>query len=429
MKALHPSDPMTEVRGIPDQSAMPSLCMNYQSTFTLSPESGSTGTWEFDATLIPHPICFMSFARRTSYANSFGCLLNSQIDGNGHWQKYIAWKNLAQRWRLAYMSVTVYQDGPDLANQGTIVVSQPPVSPRRRNICSLSFAGGAWVGPLQSAAQTCQWTAEDKPDYTRSQAMPNAYFNKSKEGSYIPLKLTETCQDWFSESDEMTTGVFDPATLTDGSATGVLNLGSSGPPQADLYPFYDLTACRLDSSGRLVGQATSPPLSGNWGHICAKNLAVTTSYSFFVRCGIEMQVSPSSTLSPQLKLSPPYDPIALSTYFSICRELKDAYPADYNTTGKLWGVIKQALNALDPVISVMPGARVVNPLVKAGVATGDILVARRKKKKQKEKRRRRAAKVGRNAPPPPPPPPPPVRRGYYPSNQRRPRISRVVRLT
>jgi hypothetical protein len=108
-----------------------------------------------------------------------------------------------------------------------------------------------------------------------------------------------------------------------------------------------------------------------------------------------MQVSPSSTLSPQLKLSPPYDPVALTTYFSVVRELKDAYPADYNTTGKLWGVLKQALNSLDPVISVMPGNKVIKPLVTAGVQAGDVLVARRKKRKQKKKAKKGCCKAAR----------------------------------
>lgn len=394
MKALHPSDPMTEVRGIPDQSALPSLCMNYQSTFTLSPEAGATGTWSFDATMVPHPLCFLSYTRNTSVGTSVGTLLNSQIDGVTHNTKYLAWKQLAQRWRLAYMSVTVYQDGPDLANQGTIVVAQPPVAPLKR---SFSWCRAAFGGPLESIPPSCEWTAEDKPDFTRSQAMPNSYFNRSREGAYVPLKLTETCQDWVSEGDEITVTEFTPGQTPGVNYTAVKALAS-----ADIltYPFYDLANARLDGAGHLVGQATSPPLSGNWAHISARNLAVTTSYSFFVRCGIEMQVSPSSTLSPQLKLSPPYDPVALSTYFAIVRELKDAYPADYNTTGKLWGVIKQALNALDPVISIMPGGRVAKPLIAAGTIVGDAVVARRQKRKERRKAKRAAVRASLQAPPP-----------------------------
>lgn len=388
IKALHPSDPMTEVRGIPDQSALPSLCMNYQSTFTLTPPVGAVNTWQFDASLIPHPICFMYYNAVFSTGVADGTLLNSQLDGTYHYEKYLNFKALAQRWRLAYMSVTVYQDGPDLANQGTVVVSQPPVEPRSRCISNLSWdpATSKWVAPILTVPHTVEWTEEDHPDFTRSQAMPNAYFNKSKEGAYVPLKLTETCQDWVSEKDEITVTAFLPPNIPSAFNSAVMKCATA---DTRCFPFVDLQNVKIDSNGMLLGQATSATLSGNWAHISARNLAVTTSYSFFVRCGIEMQVSPRSTLSPQLKLSPPYDPTALTTYFSICRELKDAYPADYNTTGKLWGVIKQALNTLDPYIRVMPGAKVIRPLTKAGVAVGDVVVPRvaqrRKQRRQKKK--------------------------------------------
>lgn len=384
---------MVEVRGIPDLSALPSLCMNYQSTFTISPPAGSTGTWSFDASLLPNPVCFMYLLQRTTNSGGFGVttevnLLNSQLDGADHTAKYLSFKNLAQRWRLCYESVTVIQDGPDLANQGTIVVSQPPVEPRQRSLChwGTSSTGGQ---EMQAPATCIQFTNEDFPDFTRSQAMPNAYFNKSKEGAYVPLKLTETCQDWVSEKDDVCPAVFQPQTL------GARSQGVYIIPNLTqvLYPYIDLQNATLTGTTPFyyTGQLTSKQLSGNFAHISARNLAVTTSYSFFVRMGLEMQVSPSSTLSPQLKLSPPYDPMALVTYFRICRELKDAYPADYNVTGKLWNVIKRALDALDPVISVMPGNKIVKPLVAAGVSTGDLVVARRKKNRRRAKRNKRAA--------------------------------------
>lgn len=396
---------MVEVRGIPDLSALPSLCMNYQSTFTYSPPADATGLWSFDASLIPNPVCFMYLNTKTSLGSVTGTLLNAQLDGANHTAKYISFKQLAQRWRLCYMAVTVIQDGPDLANQGTIVVSQPPVQPRKRSICF--FGNGNLGTELQCAATTVEFTAEDMPSFDRSQAMPNAYFNKSKEGAYVPLKLTETCQDWISETDDVSVGQFQPQSKGSFSQ-GILSLPSG--LSVALYPYVDLQNVNITGAPTtyLTGQQTSCQMNGNFAHISARNLAVTTSYSFFIRCGVEMQVSPSSTLSPQLKLSPPYDPMALTTYFRICRELKDAYPADYNVTGKLWKVIKEALNALDPIISVMPGSKFVKPAIAAGQQVGDIVVNKRKKNRRKKKakkaaRREKRALVPRRPAPPLPP--------------------------
>jgi len=71
------------------------------------------------------------------------------------------------------------------------------------------------------------------------------------------------------------------------------------------------------------------------------------------RVGFEIQANPSSSLSPYLHLSPAYDPVAIADYFRISRELKDAYPADYNDLGKLWDVIKRVASFALPVISGM----------------------------------------------------------------------------
>lgn len=379
VKALHPSDPMTEVRGIPDLSALPSLCMNYQSTYTLQCPAGVGDTWEFDASLVPHPISFMSLKATCGAVTVHEAFLNTQLTGDNHGQKYTNFKGLAQRWRLAYMGVTVIQDGPDLANQGTIVVSQPPVQPRVRPVAvSYDFA--------ESIPSCTQFTAEDQPDFNRSQAMPNAYFNKSKEGAYVPLKLTETCQDWSSEATEISQCDFEPGYPSTTATQAAVIIPFN--PGTDTYPFYGLqNAYVLSTVGRhLIAEATSNLLSGNWAHISARNLAKTTSYSFFVRCGIEMQVSPSSTLSPQLRLSPQYDPVALTTYFAICRELKDGYPSDYNTTGKLWAVLKQAYSHLSPALSLVPGGQYLKPVLDAGISAGDILLKRRKKNRRRQRK-------------------------------------------
>jgi len=202
VKALHPSDPMTEIRGIPDHSAVPSLLMNYQSTFTLSPTPGATGTWSFDASLMPHPVNFM-YLNLVDSNNPVGLesnFMNQQLDGVTHFDKYLSFRAMVQRWRLAYMSVTCYQDGPDLANQGSIVVCQAPVMPADYNWNAHSNLPGAQI---TSWPMTSVYTSEDHPSFTTSQSMPNAYYGRSREGAYVPLKLTETCQDWVSDANRV----------------------------------------------------------------------------------------------------------------------------------------------------------------------------------------------------------------------------------
>jgi hypothetical protein len=382
LKALHPSDPITEVRGIPDHDASPTVFLNYQTVAHLSAATGATGVWSFDATLLPHPIQFM-YTRVTDSVNAAGvqdCVLNSQLDGPNHPTKFESWRQLARRWRLAYMAVTCYQDGPALSDQGTIVVAQVPQTPK---LFSASCFGSINTGELSTNVavlrhQVAQFTDVDRPNYDASQAMPNAYFNNSRFGAYVPLKLTETCQDWVSDSCNIIpasnfndTGFEeagdDPENVF-ARKGGILVQPGAGLFQNQTYPFTGTTNLVPYGSTSLgsvyidptaenssdMGECTSALCNGLVAHICGTNLSVLTSFSFFIRAGFEMQVQPLSVMSPHQKLSPKYDSLALNSYFSIARELKDAYPADYNDLGKILKVIGDAAVNGGRVLSGIP---------------------------------------------------------------------------
>jgi hypothetical protein len=123
-------------------------------------------------------------------------------------------------------------------------------------------------------------------------------------------------------------------------------------------------------------------LNGTFAHICARNLDVTTSFTFYIRMGIEMQVCPGSVLSPQMKLSPPHDQMALDAYFAIARELKDGYPADFNDLGKIWEVISRAGKAVLPFIGATgPLGASVSAVGRAAIGLGDNIAERRKSKR------------------------------------------------
>jgi hypothetical protein len=376
IKALHPADPLTEVRGVPDMSSMPTVCMNYQSVLTIQPSAGSVTPWSFEASLLPHPIQFMvaDVYDNVVPLGTYFELPNTQLAGANHADRYVGFRTLFQRWRLAYMSVTCHQDGPDLANQGTICVSQPPVSP----VCVNAPATDAFV--QAACPMTVGYDIEDKPNYATSQSMPNAYLSRSRDGAYVPLKLTETCQDWVSEADSVYSTTLNHAV---GNNFEDWNIPSANPSQC--WPFIGLIP-RYTVGTTPYGRLTSPCLSGNFAHISGRNLSNQTSFTFYVRCGIEAQVSPSSGLAPQLKLSPPYDPRALATYFAIARELKDAYPASYNYLGRMWDTISPIAKSIFSSLGtggVLGGiGRVGNAVVDAGDTVRSKRKAKRKKKKQ-----------------------------------------------
>jgi len=358
VKALHPSDPLTEVRGIPDQSAVPSVCLNYQSVFTLNMSAGQQAPWAFDLTMLPHPYFLAAWdspkgMSPESGTATHGNFWNTQLvpAGTGgqppDYVLYDAWTKLALRWRLAYMSVTVYQDGPDLANQGTIVVSQAPITPLVVGGCTTSVQANRYVSTRIAMFNP----AEEGPNFSRSQAMPNAMMGKSKEGAYAPLKLTDTVQDWHTTMHDYGVQMLDVQGQPDTAFT-LMN-----PSSAPSWPFWSvMPMVNNGATGVFTGNRVVDLLQDNVCHISARNLADTTSYAFHFRMGVEVQLAPSSTLTPQLKLSPPYDPAALEAYFRISRELKDGYPADYNDFGKMWDAISNAVRILRPALNVvLPG--------------------------------------------------------------------------
>jgi len=379
IKALHPADPLTEVRGIPDESAVPSCFVNFQTMATLSPTAGATGTWSAEMSLIPHPVSFMSVSKHDSVApTTVSEVLNSQLVGVTHSAKFKNFVSQYSRWRLAYCGVTIYQDGPDLANQGTIVVAQKPVQFTQYNATPTTDNGNGKLANPTGLAHIFSGAAGVgepdyvKPDFDVCQAMPNAYFGKSKEGAYVPLKLTRTHQVWHSLSDSMyqcSGGVIVPFT-TGSYQDGQLQIPASLATHATGYwPFYTLndllwSAPVIPGPAVFSGDLTSAFCNDVWADICVKNLAVTTSLALFFRFGFECQCMPTSPLSPHLRLSPSLDIQATNGYFLICRELKDGFPADYNDLGKIWEVISGAAKAIAPALAGIP---VVGPFLAGGI--------------------------------------------------------------
>jgi len=380
VKALHPSDPLTEVRGIPDQSSVPTVCMNYQSTFTL--RTTSTNTWSFDMTMLPHPYYFAFWQGNDggvfcpeSVDTLEGNMWNTQIIQGGGMptsdQLLSTWLGLAQRWRLVYAGVTVYQDGPDLANQGTIVVAQTPlVAPTTYLVHTTGAVSEQTVGVKYYSQPILG------PSFSRSQNMPNAMLGRSRDGAYVPLKLTETCQDWYGP--ETIIGVVSGVSSTVGQSVTVIIPTTYTPNYP--FPAVHSTTYNLGPPASLAGAAVVDLISSNCAQISARNLSPQTSYTFFFRYGLELQMAPSSALTPQLKLSPPYDPKAMITYFMLNREMKDAYPADYNDLGKMWDVISGAVKTLAPALNlVVPG---LGPVARSVTGFGDAIRTRRQNRKK-----------------------------------------------
>jgi len=358
IKALHPADPITDTRGIPDESSSPSVIFQYNTVARISAPAGSVGTWEFDMTVIPDAIVHAVYSSRgrdsggSNLQDVLG-IMNSALRSPGnanttYLERFTNFKDQGvEAHRLCYMSVTAYQDGPALANQGTVCASQYEVAGR-------TYAVGEAGASTNVTAYLplIRFQDSDLALYETSQTMPNAYFSESKYGCYMPLKLGRPSHRWMTDERLVKHGPNGTWTAISGSSSwdGIERpVTATAPPGQAPYPDV-VPAWFKPTDTRCYGDAMFPPLNDIWGGISCRGLSVDSTYSLFFRVGIECRVQPGTLMAPQQRMSPPFDPKAIQSYFKINRELKDAYPADYNDLGKIWEVIKGAAESVLPLL-------------------------------------------------------------------------------
>lgn len=328
------------------------MMVTYNMVFRATPPAGAT-SWGFDLTLVPNVVApgFIRVNNQVGFVSQ-GNFLNQALTPPGnanptYTDLMTTFRSLGiEAHRLAYMGVTAYQDGPALSDQGTLVAAQWHVA--RRKYYMVPLISPLVAQGIEGYRRIVSYQDNDFANYARSQYLPNAYFGPSKAGCYLPLRLSGN-EEWRTEADLelINTG----AAVNSGDKS--INIpadapGLGAPPYPDAIPAYFITG-----TNALYGDNIFRPLNSVWGGVSAVNLSPNTSYAFYVRMGIECRVTPTSSLASQVRMSPMYDPVALASYARISRELKDAYPSDFNDLGKILNVIKSIARVVLPGISMM----------------------------------------------------------------------------
>lgn len=344
LKALHPAEPLVTSDGIPDQTSMSTVVQNYAQSYTvINPQIGIlNGNWDFDLFIYPHPYIFGA-VRITDAGGvvSWQTILNSQVNGATAAQKAATFTQLVQRYRLAYLGCTGYLNAAAMVNNGLIAVAQYMDTPAY-------VSGTTGTGVFDRLHE--MWPTKHRT-FEQMQSMPNAFLGSAKEGCYAPFRLSETSQDWQAAADIV---VHENWAASD----PMLGMAASAYPVGALPPDYPYGLGHTYAPG---GAYVSGPLihrrSDNGViHMSVHQIAEDASVMFYIRSGWETEVLPGSMYTSFAQTSPTYDPVALSSYFAVSRELKDAYPADYNDLGKILDVIRRAAAVALPVIGGMvPG--------------------------------------------------------------------------
>lgn len=368
LKALHPSDPVNDVVGIPDEESIPTVQQNNQSTFVFSPPASSATSWQFDALFFPHPV-IQGFVYLSDYSGTHLqqiTLLNPMWATDGTYATGFQNFQLAvSKYRLMYQAVTGYHDSSAVANEGTISVAQYAQMP----LSLTGMLGTAAVTATAQVSHVIEAWPEPVRTFTQLQSMPNAYFGVARDGIYAPYKLSREFKTW---RDARNPSVYmqtsSVSSIFPDGATSYTNTSGALPTGAPVVNFpYGLHSV-YSSSGNVAGEQVVPRADTNVIHVSARNLDLTANFTMYVRQGWEYSVIPGSPMCTFQKISPPLDETAIRAYFAIARELKDAYPAEFNDLGTILKEIGSV--ALDVLPTIFPP---LSPFISAGKAAYKLL--------------------------------------------------------
>lgn len=355
-KALHPSDPVGEIQGLPDQSARTVVMQSYTQVINIPAPAGSVGTWEGEVyfTTDPSaPVCF--YTRDTGGAHTYNHTTHNTAWGNSVTDAATNFSNAFESWRVCYAGLTANLDATSLTNQGSVVACQVVAAPVDLGHVSGTLAAG---GAAACAYNVLAYQPGDTPEYVQSAIMPNAYTGLAREGVYMPLRLDSNHQRWWTPSEARCMDVSGLAINTK-----AYKVPSAAWPGLIGDGFYPATAgAYFDPASGWNGDVHLRPCTNLIGAMCFVGLHLDATIRLTFRIGVEGTVEPGTALTPYQHESAEYDPVAVDTYYAIARKMKDAYPASFNDLGKLWGVIKQIATFLGPSVREIP---VVGPSVAA----------------------------------------------------------------
>jgi hypothetical protein len=236
-------------------------------------------------------------------------------------------------------------------DEGTVAACQYPMLPRQ---CTLVGGTTPSVPTVFNASGRVQyWGGTDVPVYSNIMKMPNAFVGEARQGCYMPLRLDTNHQNWHDENDVCYSAASYNQTLTQSALSGV-------------FPYFDCTPAYIAAnSSTLSGDQHLQAATQTAGVISLRGLNAQAKITLMIRSGFECQAAPDSVYAPFLRMSCPADEVAYSAYYAVSRQLKDAYPVEYNDFGKLWDVIKGVARTIDPFLGLVPGGNIVRGVGRA----------------------------------------------------------------
>jgi len=268
-------------------------------------------------------------------------------------------------WRKAASSLTCYLNAAAVADQGTVYATQ--VSREYKPMeCRLAagsvYGSGSDTGyPLYRACPVNLPVAEAD----MMAVDPKVYMAPARAGVYLPLKPFGDME-WQYPLHPMglpflprgTTDIFFPVSPASAGIASAMEctthaLGKTLDPATNQWtPVFWFGFPDRDS----VGPADSSFDEWNTGVVLFRGLDAAATVTLRVVDVIQQMPASSSIYRPFVKPPPLFEPRALELYFRTAEATPNAYPANYNSWGKIWDVVKKVAREVWPVAEVVAPA-------------------------------------------------------------------------
>jgi len=369
-KALHPSDAILPVNGIPTMDSVPTAALNFMTTVNVG--APALNTWNAHIRLNPSPLVFGRVHTFDGTVAGSTCIYNPSLGVTAAFSDFgaaartwntaavAAWSGNTVKYRLIYASMTVTLSASTTTDQGSVTVAQYP----QRYNTNLAYqqyaiATPSGVGSIKGRSYTTALT--NWATSQQLQSMAGAVTWEARKGVYTILKLDaqntwnrSTGTKWVAGGAAVT----DPADLSAfDPVSGAYDYPAAAAAATTHDPLFGQTGVWIKGAKAGSGATTAYTLTGAAGyvpdqdtlsHICFTGLNGEAQLTITVRYGVEAVVQPQSIYVGQVGAPVQYDPIALGVYYNVSREMMAGYPADYNVFGAILGALKNVAGAAIP---------------------------------------------------------------------------------
>jgi hypothetical protein len=373
LNALDPSD-TPAVEGIPDGPFGDVVLVTYKITTDVYPSTTPTHNWNVDLHGWTDPINMLNYRTVESAGpTTFVQVRNPGIAGVSNTAQITQFWTDVERYRLVSGYMTVEMDATALTNSGHVVAAQYHWAPTMR-----CFELGSSSAVYTANTPINVWFDQPRT-YAQLSQMVSAYKGEAKDGVYMPYKLIAPFP-WVSTNDyrmHFNSGDSAAASTTIGMYVAVpLSTASN----AD-FPF----GLESFENGGAANVYELPQCSPFTTHASFVNLNSATHLRATVVKTYQMHVKPGTVYVPMIRPCANYDQPAITAYTSVVAKLDDAFPADFNSNGKLWPILREiGKTVLTSFVPALGGAYdPVMDQIEAGVKKLGIRAAERKAQRAK----------------------------------------------